>query len=78
MSQGLFENIIFKMYLETIYLIYVSKGFGIKWSTTCWYTIKLKQNKTKQKNTRNNRVPFYFGKNSVLPASFWLLTYIFF
>ena len=33
MSSGLFKNVIFKMCLEIIYLIYVWKGFGIKWPT---------------------------------------------
>ena len=31
MSSGLFKNVNDKMCLEIIYLIYVYKGFGIKW-----------------------------------------------
>ena len=33
MSSDLFENDIYKMYTEIIYLIYVLKEFGIKWPT---------------------------------------------
>ena len=31
MCLGLFKNVIYKMSLEIIYLIYVSKRVGIKW-----------------------------------------------